>query len=215
LASDFLEKSLNPKFLLQAKYCFGDLILGLHGDGQYLDPRELKVIQPLREYQETSWMPVLPDGGLAEGTFIFPDFKELDWAVEKSQEEEPEVLMVVPIWKPRSWWSKLKSMVTDFPILIPHSPDSFSFQGRPIGRARWHAAILLLNQKPRLTLDAARRDELENFLFTVDRWMTNVEELPRSANPGGIETILEDLEETRARHGRPQLKDLLGAQDSA
>jgi hypothetical protein len=40
--------------------------------------------------------------------------------------------------------------------------------------------------------------------ITVDRWMTNLEKLPRSANPGNIETILEDLEETRARHGRLQ-----------
>jgi len=45
--------------------------------------------------------------------------------------------------------------------------------------------------------------------------MTNLEKLPRSANSGDVETILEDLEETRARHGRPQLKDLPGAQDSA
>jgi hypothetical protein len=96
LAPDFLEWSLNPKFLLQAKYCFGDLILGLHGDGQYLDPEEFKVIQTLREYTETSWMPVLPDGGLLEGTFIFPDVKKLDWVVEKLLEEEPEVVMVVP-----------------------------------------------------------------------------------------------------------------------
>jgi hypothetical protein len=64
LATDFLEWSLNPKFLLQAKYCFGDLILGLHGDRQCLDPEEFKVIQPLREYKETSWIPVRPDGGL-------------------------------------------------------------------------------------------------------------------------------------------------------
>jgi len=42
LATDFLEWSLNPKFLLQTKYCFGDLTLGLHGDGQYLDPKSLK-----------------------------------------------------------------------------------------------------------------------------------------------------------------------------
>jgi hypothetical protein len=51
-------------------------------------------------------------------------------------------------------------------------------------------------------LNAARRDELENFLLI-------------SANPGDIETILVDLEETRAKHGRPQLKDLPGVQDSA
>jgi len=70
-------------------------------------------------------------------------------------------------------------------------------------------------KKPRLRLNAARRDELKNFLFTEDRWMTNLEKLSRSAKPGDIETILEDLEETRARHGRPQLKDLPGAQDSA
>jgi len=78
----------------------------------------------------------------AEGTFIFPDFKELDWVVEKLLEEEPEVVMVVPIWKSRPWWSKLKSMVTDLPVLIPRLTDSFSFQGGPIGRATWHAAIL-------------------------------------------------------------------------
>jgi hypothetical protein len=84
---------------------------------------------------------VLSDGGLPEGTFIFPDFKELDWVVEKLLEEEPEVVMVVPIWKSRPWWSKLKSMFTDLPILIPRSADSFGFQRRPIGRARWHAAI--------------------------------------------------------------------------
>ena len=58
------------------------------------------MIQLLREYKETSWMPVLPDGGLPEGTFIFPDFKELDWVVENLPEEESEVLMV-PIWKSR------------------------------------------------------------------------------------------------------------------
>jgi hypothetical protein len=131
--------------------------------------------------------------------------------VKKLLEEEPEVVMVVPIWKSRPWWSKLKSMVTDLPILIPHSDDSFSFQGIPIGQARWHAVIPRLNQKPRLRLNADRRDELENFLFTVDRWITNIEKLSRSAKPGDIETILEDLEETRARHGRPQLKDLPGA----
>ena len=68
------------------------------------------------------------------------------------------------------------------------------------------------NQKPRLGLNAARRDELENFLFTVHRWITNLEKLPRSANPRDIETILEDLEETTVRHGRPQLKDLPGVQ---
>jgi hypothetical protein len=45
------------------------------------------VIQLLREYKETSWMPVLPDGGLPEGTFIIPDFKELDWVVENLLEE--------------------------------------------------------------------------------------------------------------------------------
>jgi hypothetical protein len=174
---------LNPKFLLQAKYCFGDVILSLHGDGQYLDPEEFKVIQPLREYKETSWMPVLPDGGLPEGTFIFPDFKELDCVVEKLLKEEPEVVMVVHKWKSRQWLSKLKSMVTDLPILIPRSADSFSFQGRPIGRARWHAAILRLNRKPGLRWNAARRDELENFLSTVNRWMTNLEKLPRSAKP--------------------------------
>ena len=101
LVIDFLEWSLNPKFLIQAKYCFGDLILGLDGDGQYLDLEEFKVIQPSREYQETSWMPVLRDGGLPEGTFIFPDFKELDWVVEKLLEEEPEVVMVVPISETR------------------------------------------------------------------------------------------------------------------
>ena len=106
-------------------------------------------------------------------------------------------------------------MVTDLPILIPCSADSFTFQGRPIGRARWHAAILQLNQKPRLRLNAARRDQLKIFLFTVDRWMSNLEKLPRSANPEDIETIPEDLEETTVRHGRPQLKDLPGVQDSA
>jgi hypothetical protein len=201
--------------LLQTKYCFGDLILGLHGDGQYLDSEKFEVIQPLRKYQETSWMPVHSDGGLLEGTFIFPDFEELDWVVEKLLEKEPEVVMVMPIWKSIPWWSKLKSMVTDLPILIPRSADSFSFQGRPIGRARLHTAILRHIQKPRLRLNAARRDELENFLFTMDRWMTNLGKLPRSANPGDIETILEDLEETRARHGRSQLKDLPGVQDSA
>jgi len=100
LETDFLEWSLNPKFLLQAKYCSGNLILGLHGDGQNLDPEEFKVIQLLREYKETYWMPVLPDGGLPEETFIFPDFKELDWVVENLPEEESEVLMV-PIWKSR------------------------------------------------------------------------------------------------------------------
>ena len=125
-------------------------------------------------------MPVLPDGGLPEGTFIFPDFKELDWVMEKLLEEEPEVVMVVLMWKSRPWWSKLKSMVTDLPILIPRSAHSLSFQGRPIGRARWHAAIARLNQKPRLGLNAARKDELEDFLFTVDRWMTNLDKLPRS-----------------------------------
>jgi hypothetical protein len=71
-------------------------------------------------------------------------------------------------------------MVTDCPILIPRSAHSLSFQGRPIGRARWHAAIARLNQKPRLGLNAARKDELEDFLFTVDRWMTNLDKLPRS-----------------------------------
>jgi hypothetical protein len=45
--------------------------------------------------------------------------------------------------------------------------------------------------------------------------MTNLEKLPRSANPGDIKTILKDLEKTRARHGRPQLKDLPRVQDSA
>jgi len=44
--------------------------------------------------------------------------------------------------------------------------------------------------------------------------MANLENLPRYVSPGDIETILEDLEETRARHGRPQLKDLPGVQDS-
>ena len=68
--------------------------------------------------------------------------------------------------------------------------------------------------KTTFEIDAARRDELENFLFTVDRWMANLENLPRYVSPGDIETILEDLEETRARHGRPQLKDLPGVQDS-
>jgi hypothetical protein len=34
LATDFLECSLNPIFLLQAKYCLGDPILSLHGNGQ-------------------------------------------------------------------------------------------------------------------------------------------------------------------------------------
>ena len=43
LATDFLEWSLNSICLLQAKYCFGDLVLGLHGDGQYLDPEEFKL----------------------------------------------------------------------------------------------------------------------------------------------------------------------------
>jgi hypothetical protein len=81
-------------------------------------------------------MPVLPDGGFSEGIFMFPDLKELNWVVEKLLEEEPEVVMVVPIWKSRPWWSKLKSMVTDLPILIPRSADSFTFQGRPIARAR-------------------------------------------------------------------------------
>jgi hypothetical protein len=146
----------------------------------------------LREYKETYWIPVLPDGGFPEETFIFPDFKELDGGVEK-----------------------LLKVVTDLHILIPNSADSFIFQGRPIGRARWHAAILRLNQKPRLRFNAARRDELQNFLITVDRWMTNLEKLPRSANPGHIETILEDLVETIARHGTLQLKDLPGVQDSA
>ena len=215
LATDFLEWSLNPKFLIQAKHCYGELILGLHGDSQYLDSEEFKVVQPLREYKETSWIPILPGGGLPEGTFIFPDFQELDWIVDKLLEETPEVVLVVPIWKSRPWWSKLKSMVTDLPILIPRSTDSFSFQGRPIGRARWHAAILRLNQNPRLRLSAARKEELENFLFTVDRWMTNLEKLPRSANPGDVETILQDLEDTRARCNRPQLKDLPGVQGSA
>jgi hypothetical protein len=77
-------------------------------------------------------------------------------------------------------------MVTNLPILIPRSVDSFSFQGRPIGRARWHAAILRLNQKPRLRWNAARRNELENFLFTVDPWMTCLEKLSRSAKPEDI-----------------------------
>ena len=52
-------------------------------------------------------------------------------------------------------------------------------------------------------------------LLWIVRWKTNLEKISRSAKPGDIETILEDLEKTRARHRRPQLKDLSGAQDSA
>jgi hypothetical protein len=48
-------------------------------------------------------MPVLSDGGLPEGTFIFPDFKELDCVVENLLEDKPEVILVVPIWKSRPW----------------------------------------------------------------------------------------------------------------
>jgi len=45
--------------------------------------------------------------------------------------------------------------------------------------------------------------------------MTNLEKVSRSAKPGDIETILQDLEKTRARHGKPQLEDLPGVQDFA
>ena len=65
----------------------------------FCTPEEFKVVDPLREYKETSWMPVFPDGGLPQGTFIFPDFAELDWVVVKLSGEKPRVVLVVPEWK--------------------------------------------------------------------------------------------------------------------
>jgi hypothetical protein len=44
----------------------------------FCTPEEFKVVDPLKQYKETSWMHVLPDAGLPEGTFIFLDVAELD-----------------------------------------------------------------------------------------------------------------------------------------
>jgi hypothetical protein len=73
---------LDPKFFTQVRHCFGKSILVLHIDQQFLDPEDLKLVDALRNYKETSWAPGLPHGGLSERNFIFPDFKDLDRIVK-------------------------------------------------------------------------------------------------------------------------------------
>ena len=117
-------------------------------------------------------------------------------------------------WKSRPWWPKLKAMVTDLHILIPRSTDAFRWQGKPFGLAHWHVAILHLNKIPHLLLISPRKEKMNDLLLAVERWMTNLEELSRTSGSHNLTSILNDLDETRGRYGRPQLKDLLTDQVS-
>ena len=99
-------------------------------------------MKPLRLYQNDHCNEDLPPGNV-----IFPDFKDLPWIVDKIANEEAEVFIVVPIWKMREWWKKLKTGVTEFPIFIPRDVDSFLLNGKPIGRSVWHFTILQCNLK--------------------------------------------------------------------
>jgi hypothetical protein len=99
-------------------------------------------------------------------------------------------------------------MVTDLLILTATSPDASRWQQKPIGRALWHSFILDLNKILHLRLTSARKDKMDDSLLAVERWMKNLEWLPKTAGP-------QDLNESRGHFGRLQLKDILTNQLSA
>jgi len=51
-AVDFLEWSLDPKFFAQVRHCFGVSVLALHGNLQFLNREDSKVVDALRHYKK-------------------------------------------------------------------------------------------------------------------------------------------------------------------
>jgi len=105
-------------------------------------------------------------------------------------------------------------MVTDSGSLIPKSNDTLRWQEKPIGRDSWHPDFLSLNKIPHLRLTSARNEKMDDLLLAVERCMTNLEELYKTAGPHDLISILNDFDESRGRYGRLQLKDLLTDQVS-
>jgi len=195
-SADFLERSLDPKFFAPARQWF-------------------QVVHALGNYRENPWAPGLPHAGLPERKFIFPEFQDLERIVDKLELQPSEVILAFPVSKSRLLWPQLKAKVTDLPIVIPISSDAFWWQAKPMGRASCRAAILHLNKIPHLHLTFARKYKMNVLLLAFKRWMTDFEELSKTAGPHEMTSILNDIDQSRDRCGRPQLKDLITNQVSA
>ena len=99
---------MDPQFFAQVRHRFEESIPALHGHLQFLDPDEFAVVDAVSNYKETSRAPELSYGGLPQRTFMFPHFKYLDYVVDTLERELLEVIAVIPGYKSRPWWPKLK-----------------------------------------------------------------------------------------------------------
>ena len=51
--------------------------------------------------------------------YLFPPFSVISKCLQKIHLEQAHVLFIAPMWPTQSWFSKLKRMLTDVPILLP------------------------------------------------------------------------------------------------
>ena len=52
------------------------------------------------------------------------------------------ILLLAPAWSSRDWWSELKEIMVDVPLLLPRSADIFLKNGQKMGRPNWHVIVV-------------------------------------------------------------------------
>ncbi len=56
--------------------------------------------------------------------YIFPPFCLILRILQKIQQEQCTVVVVVPRWPTQTWWPKLVSLLIAYPILLPKTRDT-------------------------------------------------------------------------------------------
>jgi hypothetical protein len=93
-------------------------------------------------YQITPYVSFHPDpGAIAVNAFhmswqqyqayIFPPFCLISRILQKIQQEQCTVVVVVPRWPTQTWWPKLVSLLIAYPILLPKTRDTLILPSSP------------------------------------------------------------------------------------
>jgi len=186
LATDFLEWSLNPKFLLQARYCFGDLMVGLNGiDGRRFihDPSlyigHYSEIESILEIQEPG-LYKRKDKDFISNSLLSSSSETL-FQMERAHWMDPDMVPAL-LWKPGNLYNPKSDEVSlnvlpnlpEDAILIDEIPRFGKGKDNDIGS-------ILLEKVEGSDLNEDQKEDLLNLVSLYqDIFIKGIEGLPQT-----------------------------------
>lgn len=136
---------------------------------------------------KATWVDSLLNPWADENGWAYPPFSCIGKVLNKISRERASLTLICPMWPAQPWWPVLPSLLCDFPVLVPRSPESFQAlrEGawEAAGTTSWSAIAL------RLSGDASRVQEFRDRLSSLSSENGLLEEVNRTlmtfVGPGG------------------------------